>query len=157
MSFEQRGAPSTLSARRNLFIDQQTLSLSEINRSEITRHLVTFDEKGFAVERRYQDPWGIPRPDAENSYGERIAYSPAGLPVRNTKMGADGGELIGKSGDASAVSTYDEQFAIVSRIFHDARGHPVNGPQHFASINTPMTSGATSSQKSTSARTASPP
>ena len=156
VSFEQRGAPSTLSARRNLFTDQQTLSLSEINRSEITRHLVTFDEKGFAVERRYQDPWGIPRPDADDSYGESIAYSPAGLPVGKTKIGADSGELIGKAGDASAVFTYDEQFAIVSRTFHDPTGHPVNGPQHFASIKYTHDKWATSSQKSTSASTTSP-
>ncbi len=135
VSFENRGAQWSLRARRDMFIDQQTLSRSEINRSDITRYLVTFDEQGFAVELRYQDPWGIPRPDADNSYGERKSYSPGGLLMKSAKIGADGGEQIGKSGDASVASAYDEQFAIVSRTFLDARGHPINGSQHFASIN----------------------
>jgi YD repeat-containing protein len=82
-------------------------------RSEITGYAITFDANGFVAEQRFLDPWGTPRPDAENAFGVRFVHSPEGLPLRRAKIAADGSIAVGKSGTAATALAYDGEHRLV--------------------------------------------
>ena len=54
-----------------LFIDPTTSSEQGMDvKSDITRHQLTFDDRGFVIERRYQNHYGAAQHNLYGSYGK---------------------------------------------------------------------------------------
>ena len=76
-------------------------------KSEITRHELMFDRSGFTAEVHYEDNWGTPQHDAQDSFGERYAYSPEGLSCAARRAGPTGAEITLKNGVYAVTLSYD--------------------------------------------------
>ena len=78
-------------------------------KSTITRHRLKFDEHGFTIEIRFLDHFGIPRRDAQGSFGRRFSYSAEGLVTRRAEIDRDGNEITLKTGLRAVIFSYDRQ------------------------------------------------
>jgi hypothetical protein len=75
VGFARKGIPLAQGATHDLMTDPTNANAAAAqNKSEITRHELTFDANGFPVEVRYQDNWGTVQHDAQGSFGERYTY-----------------------------------------------------------------------------------
>jgi hypothetical protein len=134
VTFERDNTPFTQSATQRLMIDPlQSGSEGFPNRSEITRHEVIFDKSGCTIERRFQDYWGQPRRDAQDSFGERFDCSAEGLPTRRSEIGADGSEIVLKNGTRAVTFTYDQVYNRVRKTSLGADERPIIGHDGYAS------------------------
>ena len=93
---------------------------------------MTFDASGFTAEVRYEDNWGTLQHDAQDSFGERYAYSPEGLVLRSTESGPTGEEITLKNGVHAVTSSYDEEGRLVQRTLLGEDGRPINGSDGYA-------------------------
>jgi hypothetical protein len=91
--FEYSNVPQAQTALHSFIIDPIGAGETPNGKSEITRHELTFDDNGFAIERRYQDNWGTPRHDAQSSFGQHLEYSARGLVTGLAEIGEDGREI----------------------------------------------------------------
>lgn len=133
VTFERDNIPVTQAATQNLIIDSSQWGNGAAQaKSEITRHEVRFDDKGFPIEVRYQDNWGAPRRDAQGSFGEHFAYSPDGLVLRSAEIGPDGEEMTLKNGVRAVTFAYDRDRGLVRHTLLGEDGRPFNGPDGYA-------------------------
>ena len=93
-----------------LFIDPTTSSEQGMDvKSDITRHQLTFDDRGFVIERRYQNHYGAAQHNLYGSYGQNFTNSAQGLVLRYAEIGSDGNEAYPKgwrsSGDVDVRPT----------------------------------------------------
>jgi hypothetical protein len=129
VGFERNDIPLAQEATQTLIADPTNTSPAPVQaKSEITRHELTFDENGRAVEVRYQDNWGTPQHDAQGSFGERFSYSLSGVVLRSAEIGPNGEEITLKSGVRAVVSAYDDESRLVRRTLLGEDGKPVVGP-----------------------------
>jgi hypothetical protein len=132
VTFAHGGSLQAQAAMQLLAIDPFFRGTGSTGKSEITRHELTFDSDGLVSERRYQNAWGTPVKDAQGSFGQRLAYTPAGLVQRRAEIDADGNEITLKSGVLAVVSGYDRQDRLVRRTLVGADGRAFDGPDWYA-------------------------
>jgi len=133
VSFERHNVPLAQEATQNLITDPTDTAPAPVQaKSEITRHELTFDDKGFATEVRYQDNWGTPQHDAQGSFGEHFTYSAEGLVVRSTEIGPNGKEITLKNGVHAVAKTYDAESRPVRLTLLGEDDEPINGPDGYA-------------------------
>jgi MTH538 TIR-like domain (DUF1863)/PDZ domain len=133
VSFTRGDVPLAQDATHNLISDPTNGTPAPVQaKSEITRHELTFDDNGFPVEVRYQDNWGTPQHDAQDSFGERYIYSAEGQVLRSTEVGPNGEEITLKNGVHAVTSSYDGKGRLVRRTLLGEGGGLINGPDGFA-------------------------
>jgi hypothetical protein len=135
VTFEHDNVPVTQAATQNLITDPSHFSQDQglvQAKSEITRHELIFDDKGFAVEIHYQDYWGTPRHDAADSFGQHFSYSPEGLVLRSAEIGPNGAEITPKNGVHAVTFAYDKDLKIVRHTLLGDDGKPFSGPDGYA-------------------------
>ena len=138
-----------------LFIDPTASSAQGIAvKTDITRHQLTFDDRGFAIKRRYQNHYGAPQHDLSGSYGENSTYSDQGLVLRNAAIGSDGNELTLKDGVRAVRRTYGPHHSMVSETLIGSNDEPFGGPNGLRSFVSTLTPGGTSSRRRIRASTA---
>jgi hypothetical protein len=99
VNFKRDTADLAQSAASGLAIETVNADANgAVARTDITRHELTFDSNGFAVERRYQNHYGSQQFDIDGSYGQHIVYSPQGQVLRRSEIDQDGKEITLKSG-----------------------------------------------------------
>jgi MTH538 TIR-like domain (DUF1863) len=133
ITFERSNRPFPQAAIQNLNINPLPSGQADTRpRTEITRHELTFDENGFEIERRYQDPWGIPQHDAQDSFGVHINYSPEGLVLRRAEIRPDGNEIVLKNGVRAFTFEYDREYNQVRSALMGADNRPLDGADGFS-------------------------
>src|SRR5262249_41412958 len=133
-TFERDSVPLTQSAAQNLVVDPlNTSGQGLVGKSEITRHQLTLDGQGFTIELRYQDYWGTPRRDAQDSFGKHYSYSPEGQVVRRAEIGPDGAEITLKNGLRAVTFDYDRDYKLIRHILIGTDGKPFASTDGFAS------------------------
>jgi hypothetical protein len=130
VSSERHGIPVAQGATRDLDMDTGKPAPTQ-NKSEITRHELTFDAHGFPVEVRYQDNWGTPQHDSQDSFGERYTYAPDGLVVRSSEIGANDQEITLKNGVRAVTSAYDGEGRLLQQTLLGEDGRAINGPDGY--------------------------
>jgi len=133
VSFERYGIPLAQGATHDLLADPTNgNSAPAQNKSEITRHELTFDATGFPVEVRYEDNWGTLQHDAQGSFGERYTYSQEGLVLRSSEIGPNSEDITLKNGVHAVTSSYDEDGRLMQRTLLGEDGRPINGSDGYA-------------------------
>jgi len=133
ITFERENVPLTQSAAQDLVLDSfAPADQAASAKSEITRHQLTFDANGFIVELRYQDHWGMPRRDAQGSFGKHFTRSAEGLALRLAEIGPDGAEITLKNGLRAVTFAYDQDYNFVRHTLIGADNKPFAGGDGFA-------------------------
>ena len=129
VSFERNNVPVARDGNSNRILDP--LNVAQRNtlagRTEITREVVTLDGNGFVAERRYQDSWGTPRPDAQGSFGQHVTNSPEGLVLRSAEIDLSGAEITLKDGVHAVISAYDQHYNLTRYTLLGVDGRPIVG------------------------------
>ena len=116
-----------------LLIDPTATNAQGYNvRSDITRHELTFDDRGFAIKRRYQNHYGAARHNVDGSYGQDMAYSADGLVVRHAEIDADGHELTLRNGVRAVTSTYGPHHNLLTQAWIGSDDKPFDSPDGYA-------------------------
>ena len=133
VSFERSNIPKAQEALQNLIIDPLSEGATDSGgKSEITRHELAFDGRGFVSERRYQDSWGTPRRDGQGSFGQKFEYSPDGLVLHRAEIADDGREVTLKNGVRAVAFAYDRNGDRVRQTILGYNGQPIDGPDGYA-------------------------
>lgn len=127
VTFERNNVPMGQLAGQRLGGDPKSTSGQMIltGKTEITRHERVFDANGFVTKIRYQDFWGTPRHDAQDSFGKRLDLSPDGLVLQKAEIGPDGADITARNGVRSVAHTYDDARNIIRGTSLGADGKPV--------------------------------
>src|SRR5262249_40416491 len=131
VTFERDNIPVAQASVQSLFQDPRSSS-DEQNRSDITRHALKLDERGFITERRYLDNWGNPHRDSQDSFGQHYTYSSAGLVVRSAEIGRDGNEITLKDGVRAATFAYDANYNFVRSTLIGSNDKPIDGANGYS-------------------------
>jgi YD repeat-containing protein len=134
VTFERDNVPVTMASRRVPSSVFDPNSVSREGKTEITRYQVSFDRDGRAAEHRYQDFWGAPRRDAQNSFGRRFSYSPEGLILRRSEIGPDGADITLRNGLRATMFAYDRQGERVRQTFMGEDGRPLLGEDGYGYV-----------------------
>lgn len=100
------GTEMNLDANTNVLYKGNASAFDE--KSRISRYLLTYDEDGRLVERRYVGLQNVPAGDKDNIYGQRYKYDSEGRKTEEEFIGADGNTTCNGNGLAIKVYTYDE-------------------------------------------------
>jgi serine/threonine protein kinase len=103
---DEYGTELNLKANTNQLI--KTSGLFD-EKSRISRYLLTYDDQGRIIERRYAGLQNVPACDKDNVYGIRYKYDDRGHVIEESYVGADGAITSNQDGLAIKVFGYDEQ------------------------------------------------
>ena len=110
--------------RRQSIVDEDHNPLP-LEGSEVSVLLWTFDQAGHAVECRYANTFGSPRPDPNRMYGYRATVDRRGLPSAWDVMGPDGRPRPTPTGVARIDREYDERGNLAVVSYFGADGKPL--------------------------------
>jgi hypothetical protein len=102
-------------------------------RSQIRRHLLSFDAAGRLLRRDFLPATGFTTiADAVGSHGRVYAYDDEGLPARMRNLDGQGNTLIEKSGAAERLFVYDKRGDMVTGAWLGRDGQLRANEQNFA-------------------------
>ena len=134
VSFERNNIPVARDGNSTRISDPLNAVQRDLlaGRTEITREVWTLDANGFVAERRYQDSWGTPRPDAQGSFGQHVTNSPEGLVLRTAEIESSGAEITLKDGVRAVIFAYDQHYNLTRYSLLGVDGRQIVGPSGFA-------------------------
>lgn len=104
--------PDSLNTPMNLYANLNTLHKSGNspldNKSNISRYLLTFNDNGLLIERRYAALQSDRAKDEDYIYGARYKYDDKGRKIEEAYLGIDGDITANKNGLAIREYTYDD-------------------------------------------------
>lgn len=115
---DKNGTEMNLNANLNDLYKQNSGVWEE--KSHISRYLLTYDEDGLLIERRYAAFQNVPACDRDRIYGQKYKYDEKGRKIEEAFIGADGSVTGNKNGLAIKVYTYDENDDWTSVTYLDA-------------------------------------
>lgn len=115
---DKNGTEMNLNANLNDLYKQNSGVWEE--KSHISRYLLTYDEDGLLIERRYAAFQNVPACDRDRIYGQKYKYDDKGRKIEEAFIGADGSVTGNKNGLAIKVYTYDENDDWSSVTYLDA-------------------------------------
>lgn len=115
---DKNGTEMNLNANVNDLYKQNSGLWEE--KSHISRYLLTYDEDGLLIERRYAAFQNVPACDRDRIYGQKYKYDEKGRKIEEAFIGADGSVTGNKNGLAIKVYTYDENDDWTSVTYLDA-------------------------------------
>lgn len=112
-------------AKRLLSNTTQLYNVNDNERSSITRHLLTYDDKGHLLRVEYASGEdNTPVGDSENIYGQSYSYDEKGRIIEVQFLGQDGKVRGNKIGLAIKQYTYDEDDNWTQVRYLSATGNP---------------------------------
>lgn len=103
---DEYGTEMNLAANTNVLYKNNSSVFDE--KSHITRYLLTYNEDGLLVERRYAGLQNTLACDESKIYGQRYKYDEKGRKIEEMFIGADGQITSDKNGLAIKTYTYDD-------------------------------------------------
>lgn len=105
----------------------------DVNKSEITRYINTYDENGYLVRRMFmRDNRNTPVMDSNGIYGMAYEHNENGQVTRITYLDADGKPMQTRHGDAARISEFNEKGETVGCEYLDLNGERTNGPEGYS-------------------------
>ena len=102
---DEYGTEMNLDANTNVLYKNNTSTIGE--KSHISRYLLSYDETGLLIERKYVGLQNIPACDKDRIYGQRYKYDSKGRKIEEAYIGADGTLASNNNGLAIRVYSYD--------------------------------------------------
>lgn len=117
---DEYGTEMNLYANTNVLYKNMDSDQGE--KSRISRYLLSYDDDGLLVEKRYVGLQNVPAGDKDNIYGSRYKYDEKGRKIEEAFIGADGN--ITSNGDGMAIRryTYDENNDWATVTYLNANG-----------------------------------
>ncbi len=102
-------------------------------KSEIVRHLITYDDAGFIASLRYaRDQFNTPASDPGGNFGEAFARDARGLALRTWFLGPDDQRQAQRNGVAEIHSEYDAAARSLAMAYFGIDGAPALHKDGFA-------------------------
>lgn len=96
----------------NLYANTNVLNKGGNNitdeKSRISRYLLTYNDDGMLIERKYAGLQNVPAGDKDNIYGSQFKYDERGRKIEEAYIGADGNVTSNRDGMAIREYTYDD-------------------------------------------------
>ncbi len=115
---DEYGTELNLYANTNVLNKQGNSATDE--RSNISRYLLSYDEEGLLLERRYVGLQNVQAGDKDNIYGSRFKYDNKGRKIEESYIGADGKVTCNSDGMAIREYTYDDSNDWISVTYLNA-------------------------------------
>lgn len=103
---DEYGTEMNLYANTNQLYKNGNSVLDE--KSRISRYLLTYDDDGLLMERKYVGLQNVPAGDKDNIYGSKFKYDSKGRKIEEQFIGADGNVTSNSDGLAIREYTYDD-------------------------------------------------
>jgi serine/threonine protein kinase len=103
---DEYGTELNLEANTNVLYKNNQSVFEE--RSRISRYLLTYDDDGLVIERKYVGLQNVPACDKDKIYGSRYKYDDKGRKIEEDFIGSDGEIKGNEKGLAIRLYTYDD-------------------------------------------------
>ena len=119
------------SLKNTLYTDQGRLP--QDSKSEITRHINTYDEHGYLIQVQFmRDNQNTPASDSSGICGMQYERDEKGRVLKIIYLDENGSPRSSRHGVAARTFTYDSTGNLTDVIFLDSAGQPVRGEDRYA-------------------------
>jgi len=98
-------------------------------RPEISTMRISYSPEGRPVRKIFYNVFGMPRADANGSFGVAMEYDHRGLLIRKTSLDSEGAPSVGRGGVQSVCFERDARGAIVAISHFGEDGRPVRNAE----------------------------
>ncbi|MCC8071640.1 MAG: protein kinase [Bacteroidales bacterium] len=96
------------------------------DRSSISRYLLTYDDDGHLIERRYAGFQNVPASDKNNIFGQRYTYDDRGRKIEEIYIDKDGQPTSDDNGLSKKVFGYDDDDNWITVSYLNIEGGPAH-------------------------------